>query len=74
MVVKVFMAAWRDPPCPQLLLALVLAVWLYQCVYESRLRWLLALGPVRVGLVVCMVLYLALFGGSGDQGFIYFQF
>ena len=56
------------------MLALVLAVWLYQFAYESRIRQVLAAGPVRVGLVLLMVLYLAAFVGGGTQGFIYLQF
>ena len=49
------------------------SVWLYQFVYESRLRPLLRLGSVRVGLAVCMMLYLCLCS-SGGGTFIYFQF
>ena len=57
-----------------LMLGLVLSVWAYQFVYESRLRRVLDNGPVRVGLVVAMVLYIALFATSSNQAFIYFQF
>jgi D-alanyl-lipoteichoic acid acyltransferase DltB (MBOAT superfamily) len=63
-----------DPRCSLLLLALVFAVWLYQFLYESAFRRVLALGPVRVGLVVLMLLYVAIFSSSGEQAFIYFQF
>ena len=38
-----------------LVIALVLTVWLYQFMYESRLRGLLRASPVRIGLAVCMV-------------------
>jgi len=63
-----------DPACPVLALGLIAAVWAYQLAHESRLRPLLALAPVRIGLVVAMVVYLAVFGSSGTQPFIYFQF
>jgi D-alanyl-lipoteichoic acid acyltransferase DltB (MBOAT superfamily) len=66
--------AWADPACPLLLLAMVAAVWLYQFSYESVARWVLALSPVRVALVVLMLFYLAAFSSSADQAFIYFQF
>ena len=49
-------------------------VWGYQFAYESRLRNLLAWAPLRVGIVVLMVFYIALFAMSGVRGFIYFQF
>ena len=55
------------------MVALVAAVWLYQYVYESRLRPLLTRGFVRVALAVCMLLYLGLCSTGGGT-FIYFQF
>jgi len=63
-----------DPACPVLALGLIAAVWAYQLAHESHLRPLLALAPVKIGLVVAMVVYLAVFGSSGTQPFIYFQF
>jgi alginate O-acetyltransferase complex protein AlgI len=70
---RIFTAAWTRPRMPALMLGLVLLVWLYQRVYESRLRDALKHAPVRVGLAVCMVLYLG-FCSSGGEAFIYFQF
>jgi alginate O-acetyltransferase complex protein AlgI len=70
---RIFTAVWRDPQIPALMLVLVLAVWLYQFLYESRLRDLLRAEPIRVGLAVCMVVYMCLFS-SGGGAFIYFQF
>jgi alginate O-acetyltransferase complex protein AlgI len=70
---RIFRAAWSDPQIPALMLALVGLVWLYEFVYESRLRPLLAMGYVRVSLAVAMMLYLCLCG-SGGGTFIYFQF
>jgi alginate O-acetyltransferase complex protein AlgI len=70
---RIFTAAWTNPYFPALMLALVTAVWVYQCVYESRLRPLLRFAPVRVGLAVGMLLYLSLCP-AGEKPFIYFQF
>ena len=75
MIVKrIFTSGLADPRCPLLMLGLVGSVWLYQFVYESRLRRALEWAPVQVGLVVAMVMYIALFAGSSNQPFIYFQF
>jgi len=65
---------WTDPRFPLAAAGLVLAVWLYQRVYESGLRRMLRLGPVRVGLVVLMIVWVAVFSASTEQPFIYFQF
>lgn len=72
-VQRIFQAAWSNPQIPALMLLLVGLVWLYEFVYESRLRGLLSLGVVRVALAVCMLLYLCLCSSSGGA-FIYFQF
>ena len=71
---RIFTAGWTDPAFPLLAAGLVLAVWAYQFAYESRLRWILGLAPVRIALVVIMALCVGLFGRSGGQGFIYLQF
>jgi len=73
-VKRIFTSGFADPRCPLLMLGLVLSVWVYQFVYESRLRRVLEFGGVRVALVVCMLLYLLLFAGSSSKAFIYFQF
>ena len=70
---RIFSAAWQDPQVPALMLALVALIWLYEFLYESKLRSFLATGAVRVGVAVFMVLYLCLFS-SGGGAFIYFQF
>jgi alginate O-acetyltransferase complex protein AlgI len=73
-ITRIFTAGPADPRCPVLALALILAVWLYQFAYESRLRRILEHRLVRVGIVILMVLYLALFAPSSEQAFIYLQF
>jgi hypothetical protein len=54
----------------------VLAVWLYELVFNSRsaLRRLLEAAPVRVGLAVLMVWYLVIVAQPSTKQFIYFQF
>ena len=59
--------------CPIIMMGLVLAIWAYQFMYESRFRPFLALTPVRVTLVILMTILLAIGAGS-SQPFIYFQF
>ena len=73
-ITRIAAFGYADPLCPWLMLALVFSVWLYQFAYQSSLRKLLAISPVRVGLVVLMVLYIAVAGGGGETAFIYFQF
>jgi alginate O-acetyltransferase complex protein AlgI len=70
---RIFGAAWTDPHVPALMLLLVAVVWAYQFSYESRLRPVLSLAPVRVTLAAGMILYLCLCS-SGGGTFIYFQF
>ncbi len=73
-ITRIFSSGWANPYCPVLALILVFVVWLYQFMYESRLRWIFNLVPVRIGIVVGMILYLAIFAPSSEQGFIYLQF
>ena len=73
-VTRIFTSGLGDPRCPWLMLALIVSAWLYQLAYESKLRPILALSPVRVGLAVLMLLYVTVAGGSGESAFIYFQF
>ena len=63
-----------DPAFPLLALGLIAGVWVYQWIFESRLRRVLELAPVRVAVVVGMALYLSLVATSGGRPFIYFQF
>lgn len=73
-VARIFTTGWADPAFPLLALALILSVWVYQYVYESKARRILELAPVRVAIVILMVVYLAIFAQSGAQQFIYLQF
>ena len=71
---RIFASGFADPAFPLLALGLVLVIWAYQFIYDSRIRWLLNLSPVRVGMVVAMILYIVIFSGGREQPFIYFQF
>ncbi len=71
---RIFTSGFADPGFPLLALVLVMLIWAYQFTYESRLKGILTLAPVRIGLVVAMILYLVTFSGGGENPFIYFQF
>jgi D-alanyl-lipoteichoic acid acyltransferase DltB (MBOAT superfamily) len=71
---RIFTDGWTDPAMPMLALGMVLLVWMYQFFYESKARPLLELSPVRVGIVVLAVVYLATFAAPSTKAFIYFQF
>ncbi len=73
-VSRIFTTPWTDPRFPLLMLALVLAVWLYQFLYESRMKPLLESASLRVGLTAGMLIYIAFFATSSNAAFIYFQF
>lgn len=69
----IFSPTWHDPRVPILLVFLVMMIWIYQFLYESRFRNILAASYVRVSLVVAMLVYLCVCSSSGGA-FIYFQF
>ncbi len=67
------MGAWSDPQVPLLMIAIVALVWIYEFLYESRFREVLAASAIRVGVALFMILYLCVCS-SGGGAFIYFQF
>ncbi len=75
---RIFTTRWDvDPQFPVVLLALVLAVWIYQFLYSggtAATRRLVEWAPVRVGLAAGMVLWLAVVAHSSQAAFIYFDF
>ncbi len=73
-ITRIFSSGLANPYCPLLALALVFAVWLYQFAYESKLRWVLELRYVRIGIVLLLVFYLAVFAPASEKPFIYLQF
>ncbi len=73
-VTRIFSSGLANPYCPLLALALVFAAWLYQFAYESKLRWVLELRYVRIGIVLLVIIYLTVFAPVSEKGFIYLQF
>ncbi len=71
---RIFNSGIANPYCPLLALVFIFAVWSYQFAYESRIKWVLELRAVRVGIVLLMVFYLAVFAPSSVKPFIYFRF
>jgi D-alanyl-lipoteichoic acid acyltransferase DltB (MBOAT superfamily) len=73
-LVRMFSSGLENPYCPLLALVLIFAVWLYQFAYESRIKWVLKLRFVRIGIVLLLILYLVVFAPASDKAFIYLQF
>ena len=71
---RIFSSGLQNPYCPLLALVLIFAVWLYQFAYDSRIKWVLELRFVRIGIVLLVILYLVVFAPSSDKAFIYLQF
>jgi len=73
---RIFSSGFASPQFPVLMAILILAVWVYQLVYtsDSHMKRLLELAPVRLGLVLLMVVYLAIVAQPSTKAFIYFQF
>ena len=71
---RIATTGWAGPAFPMLALGLVLVLWAYQFIFESKARAVVEWAPVRVGIVVLAVVYLAAFAAPGAQAFIYFQF
>jgi D-alanyl-lipoteichoic acid acyltransferase DltB (MBOAT superfamily) len=71
----IFTSGWADPQFPILMLLMILAAWAYQFLHEGgpKIRALLELTPVRLGLAAAMLVYLMVFA-QGAQRFIYQQF
>lgn len=72
-VQRIFTGVWSDPRIPILMVGAAALVWMYELLYESRFRPVLATGVVRTGIAVFMLIYMCLFS-SGGGAFIYFQF
>jgi len=70
---RIFSAGMEDPEFPLVALALCLAIWIYQFLYDSEARRLLRYTPVKVCLMV-LILFAVIFAGSNPEAFIYFQF
>jgi alginate O-acetyltransferase complex protein AlgI len=75
-VTRIFATGWADPRFPLLMLLLILAVWMYEFLYNAgaKTRFVLEWAPLRVGLVAGMIAYLAVVAQPSTKAFIYFQF
>jgi D-alanyl-lipoteichoic acid acyltransferase DltB (MBOAT superfamily) len=73
---RIFTTGWADPRFPVVMGVLVLAVWIYQLLYNSRssLRWWIEVQPMRVGLAALTIAYIAIVAQPSTKQFIYFQF
>lgn len=74
MISRIFSTPWGNPQFPVLGLAMILGLWGYEFLSESRVRYLLELPVVRVALMTVMIVTMIFFTSSGEQPFIYFQF
>jgi alginate O-acetyltransferase complex protein AlgI len=73
-VERIFTSGLADPRCPLPAIVLIAAVWSYQYLYESRLRTILELRPVRIVLMTLLLAYMLLTVPAEGQPFIYMQF
>jgi alginate O-acetyltransferase complex protein AlgI len=71
---RIFSFVFTNPYCPLLALIFILTAWLYQFVFESKMKRILEPRFVRVGVVLFIILYLAVFAPSSAKPFIYFRF
>ena len=70
---RIVSGSWHTPQMPALMLLLAAVVWVYQFLFESRLKPVLEGSTMRVALAVFMIVYLCIFATEGGT-FIYFQF
>ncbi len=73
-VKRIFAAGMADPKFPVLALFLCLSIWLYQFIFESRVKRILEWRPLKIGVVCLIILYLVIFARAGNEAFIYLQF
>jgi D-alanyl-lipoteichoic acid acyltransferase DltB (MBOAT superfamily) len=73
-VTRIFTSGWADPKCPLLAIGLIAAVWIYQYLFESRLRSILEIRLVRIVLMILLLTYMVLTVPAEGQPFIYMQF
>lgn len=71
---RIFSTALADPKFPLIFIALIILIWLYQVIYESRNSWILKSVPIKIACAVLMIMYLLIFTSSAGESFIYFQF
>jgi alginate O-acetyltransferase complex protein AlgI len=72
--VTALQALQNNPRFPVIAILLILGVWLYQFMYESKFKRILEISYVRIGIAAAMILYLFFFRTSGYEVFYYFRF
>jgi alginate O-acetyltransferase complex protein AlgI len=70
----IFTFPWVNPQFPVVAIMFIISVWLYQFIYESRLRTVLELSAVKIVLMFSMIFYMVFFRMAGYEIFIYFRF
>jgi alginate O-acetyltransferase complex protein AlgI len=73
-VTRMATSAWTNPNCPVWALVLIALAWGFQFATESRWRAVLETRLFRVGTMILMLTYLAVFWPSAGQSFVYMQF
>lgn len=71
---RIFSTTLSDPKFPLIFIALIILIWLYQVIYESRNSWILRSAPIKIACAVLMIMYLLVFTSPAGKSFIYFQF
>ncbi len=71
---RIFTERPANPEFPLIALFLCVSIWIYQFLYESKLRKFLEWTPLRIGCMIFIIVCLTLFAGSRQDAFIYFQF
>lgn len=71
---RIFTSGIANPNFPLMALFFCVSIWVYQFLYESRIKRLLNLAPVKVAVMLFILVYLMVFTSSGHEGFIYLQF
>jgi len=73
-VSRIFTAGLANPNFPLLALFFCISIWIYQFLYESKVKKFLEWAPLKVGIMIFILLCLTIFASSGQDAFIYFQF
>jgi alginate O-acetyltransferase complex protein AlgI len=71
---RIFTEEMANPEFPLIALLLCISIWIYQFLYESKVKKFLEWAPLRVGIMIFILLCLTIFARSGQDAFIYFQF
>lgn len=70
---KIFTADFGNPNFPIIALFLCISIWIYQLLYESKMRIYLNWAPLKVSIMI-FIFFSIIFASSNPEAFIYFQF